>query len=434
MSRSILANARYSNDVPFNNRARSEQVVLNLPALNWQQFSGATNIGVTVDPDFGNVITFTRPAGTTPARIYADITPTNLSAFRGLGFYTKFPLITAAGAENLASSIYFVNSGTNAYYSISFGGGIYKNGWYYYALDWSSMTVSGSPDNTAINRIWLYASNGVAPSAQSDTVSFGPCVNHVGSRTSVIISHDDGNDSDYTYVYPYCQARGLKACSGVYTNHPTSDVGWFGLGGALTRAQMDEMYASKSHEFLNHTRNGNSLNPALTNPITGTNLTAAQQAEQITTCRDFLRANYPSGADILIYPGGWHDWDLIVLAKSLGVKVARSAGGLNPGGRFVTSLRGTMGRHTIQTITIGENNTVAQVIAAIDAAIAARANLIVVYGHGVSVAAAIPPTGLSIHPTSYGQILDHIALRKRQGLIDNPLFSEWAKCLDGPLA
>ena len=57
------------------------------------------------------------------------------------------------------------------------------------------------------------------------------------------------------------------------------------------------------------------------------------------------------------------------------------------------------------------------------------ANLIIVYGHGVSDTAATPATALTIRTSDYQLIIDHIKLRVDQGLIDNKLYSEWYEAL-----
>lgn len=123
--------------------------------------------------------------------------------------------------------------------------------------------------------------------------------------------------------------------------------------------------------------------------------------------------------------------------QALGVLTGRSAGGLVPlTAYFDANHNGTNDLFYLRTVTLaGESgqasNTVQDVKDAIDDAISWGCQLIIVYGHIVSDATASPaPFGsLAINTTDYYEILDHIKLRKDQGLIDNKLMSEWYNSL-----
>ena len=390
----------------------------------WNYWSGGGTISIVSDAGEGiDAIGIVRPAAEALSRVYIQPSPAlDLSSYRGMGVRIRFPEVESSNdLLNLRINVYFQSSSGNLY-NMAYGGGVIAGGWVYFGARWVDMVANGSPDNSAINQINIYVQNDAGDA--EDLVLFSELVEHEGCRTTLCIIHDDANESDYLKAYPILNTAGLKGCSSVYTNNPSTDADYFPWpsagGGVISQAQADEMYDSGNWEFLNHSRNGNTFSGQTESEVT----------TQITDCRDYLRANFPSGADHLIYPGGYYDQTVLTIAKSLDVKTGRVAGGIVPNERHQpANENGTSYLYTLGTVTIGENNSVTEIKASIDEGIAMGANLIIVYGHGVSDTAATPATALTIRTSDYQLIIDHIKLRVDQGLIDNKLYSEWYEAL-----
>lgn len=127
-------------------------------------------------------------------------------------------------------------------------------------------------------------------------------------RPRVIIMFDDEVSRVHSIVYPYYRDRRIPLTISVVSSFVGSDPFYMDL------AQLTEMY-NGGCDLINHTATHVNLKT----------LPAAQIAAEIQTCRDWLIVHgFTRAANFLTYPQNDYNSEIQEIARSLGVKAART--------------------------------------------------------------------------------------------------------------
>lgn len=216
---------------------------------------------------------------------------------------------------------------------------------------------------------------------------------------NVIITFDDGNNSQYDNAFPYMESLGLKGV--VMTSGSL-----VGTAGKMNLAKLQEIYAA-GWDVANHTWSHANLGA----------LTEAQQESEISQCSLYLEANgMPRAARYLVYPFGKtgvnYNSDSFVACANLGIVSARTTDDGYEPSYFIPA-----NKYILEAYSFSENTPVASVKGRVDYAIANNSTLIL-YSHEIDDALGLPVA-------DFQEVMDYIALKKNAGLINVPTYSEW---------
>ena len=198
------------------------------------------------------------------------------------------------------------------YYWISFSAGHLQKGEWSYLTNVKANfgnTNSESWANTMIRMRIKYIPKTVADSS----VSIDGMMYNLTGTPIFIITHDDGYDSDFTYVYPKLMSVGFKATSFVNSSK-------VGTSGRLTLQQMKTMY-DNGFDISNHTTDHQTL----------TDVDYAGQLSRISGCYDYLIANgFYRSAKFFAFPAGAYDANTLTISPMYSVLARRANGSFMP--------------------------------------------------------------------------------------------------------
>lgn len=269
------------------------------------------------------------------------------------------------------------------------------NGWVFLTAEKIGFSTPGNEWNTqTIDRIEVR----LIPNSTSEAYVYVSGIERgFVARPQLLITSDDGYDSDYTLMRPELNSRGLKATFGIIgstINNPSN----------MTEAQLATLY-SEGHDLVPH---------GLTNLTT---VTIEEAADEVDLNRDWLTSRgWARGQDFYIYPNGGYNQDIIDMLKGKGFKAARA---VSFGPTYNHALGFDDGRYCLPIIGVGPTITPANVLAALDATIA-KGNTAILMFHRIT-------TG-STSGDQYGradmiEIFDGIV--DRLGQIDVLTMSDW---------
>jgi len=284
-------------------------------------------------------------------------------------------------------------------------------GWYRISVNVQDMysTTPGSVDLAAINVCRIRVDPATALSSGSYVI-VGPIRQSASCRSMFLITNDDGNVETYNNLSEFT-SRSLPVTA--YINSST-----IGTGTRMTEANLQSLYAA-GWTIGNHFEDHNGWGPS-----DGTPLTQAQKLAQYEATRDWIEARYPGGGVHCSYPFGHYTYTDQMLLKTAGAKTARTTiaqlkqGAVDP----VASLNSAVGMNADQLFSLDSATTdsvssfsASQITGFIDSVIAAR-------GHGIMLFHKIVASGASvsgdINLVDLQTILDHVVLRRDQGLIE----------------
>lgn len=220
------------------------------------------------------------------------------------------------------------------------------------------------------------------------------------ARPQVVLTFDDGIESDYTQAYTYLASKRMHGTSFIVPD-------LVGRSGYLSVPQMQEMY-THGWDFGNHTLSHADL----------TSLDSEGRQAQILGGRDWLTANgFSRAANYLAYPYGKAAGVTESELSSYGVIAAR--GGewslVETASGLPAPFRIPMTFSPVRTTSLNDAKGI------VDAAIGRGQTAMLVF-HGLS---ASPSSQYDWPLDNFRALIDHIATKRNAGLLDVKNFREW---------
>lgn len=378
-----------------------------------QDFSGAAHntINVTTEEeDLVHVKTGNASRKFTGTNLKVDYLFTKQPLGAGFGMWVHIP----AGTTNTSIVIFVANDAggfaggnwANKTYTLIEGrendldGTNASPGWQWIYLKPSDFT-SGTP-SVAFGDIDTIRVN-VVPA--DSVITLDGLYLNCRARAKCVVGFDDAYDDIMgADVQDYMSARNIRGTA--YLNKRTIDAGV----GSLTLANIEELYTVDGWDMGNHLVIHEDV--ALK--------TDAEYAAEITEVTAWLNSNgWMRASDHMAYPignfvRGTHD----VIAEQMGMKTARSiqATLLNYHNSSPYNL------YYLWSKGVNESITAANMTLKIDQAIEAG-NTCMMYFHGF--AAVADNATLKWAIADFQTVMDHLALKQEQGLIDSLTISQW---------
>lgn len=189
--------------------------------------------------------------------------------------------------------------------------------YYLFKEGWNTLPINTSLDWQANGGIeWTELMKNLAlrvvpVTGQVVTVIFDALFCGIKSVPKVLLTFDDGYESQYTNAYPAMKERGIKA-----THYMIKDN--VDTAGYMTESQMTEMYT-----------NGYAMSVHQTSPTTNFySMTYEQIYYEINTCCQWLLGlGFARSAAHMAYPGGQNSATAMQVTKDLGFKTGRTVRG-----------------------------------------------------------------------------------------------------------
>jgi peptidoglycan/xylan/chitin deacetylase (PgdA/CDA1 family) len=299
-------------------------------------------------------------------------------------------------------SLVSIYTGASDYFIYSIVGSEMRTGWNRIVFSKQDCTVGGgSPSwNLPCYKMLLRA---LALTGQTVGLTFDDFRITRHERPKVVISFDDANETDYTEAFPYMQTKGLK---GTCFIPPVK----FGSSGQLTLAQAQEMYAA-GWDMGNHSYSHVDL----------TTLSDAEVKVEIQDCANYLiNNNMPRAAWMLAWPFSAFDDTTVESVRSAGIVLARTGNNdINP--------------HEIQEKlkmfrgSVSNTMSISDLTGYIDKLLI-RGGVLIYNFHDIKNPASATTDVL---PATFQGVIDYLAFKKNQGLLDVVTISEWYNGLDG---
>lgn len=272
------------------------------------------------------------------------------------------------------------------------------------------MQKSGSPNVAAMNYLRFSLENTGATGAESRYAYLGPIRIRRKTRPKVCISFDDGLRTIYdnTNAFTLMQSLGIPANLGLITD--TVDTG----GTRLSWAEIATM-AAAGWDIVAHSKTHANFR------LDG--LTEAQIEEEISGSIDAVRAHgYP--CDFFIWPGGAYTETAKEYALESGIKSC-----FDIGLQFVKTPYGvTSGIFgAINRVPAENTGGTTTALSYVDKAIRHGYSCFL-YAHSIIAGASGANT---TNETEWATLMQALALRRSQGLIDIVNFSDWYSGLSG---
>ncbi|MCB0628069.1 MAG: polysaccharide deacetylase family protein, partial [Saprospiraceae bacterium] len=279
----------------------------------------------------------------------------------------------------------------------------YKKGWNYLAIPCTKFTSgNGELISSQMNYLNMRLHN--AGGGESVEIYIGGIWYNPRARPKLIIDFDDGFDSVYDTAYPYLSSNSLVASVSVIKDRVDT-------AGYCTKAELTTMY----NAGWRMTTHGDVQHSEL--------VTQAAIVADINANKAYVAENFPGEEQHYIYPGGSVVEDISFAALTqVGMATGRRTD------------------HTYECVVNGYGDL--RAMAAQPMSHAAGLNALkdyvddvircgltlVLYGH--KVVSSISDANNEILDTDFQLLVDHIALKRDQGLIDVVTRADWYASLD----
>ena len=276
------------------------------------------------------------------------------------------------------------------------------NGWNFLEFNKDDFSINNSPDWSNITelRVRALSLSGETQSLIIDDLRYG-----YYSKPKVVITFDDGNDSDYTKAYAYMNPLGLNGTSFV----PGLSIG--STDAYMTLAQLQEMYAD-GWDVGNHSYTHINL----------TTLTSAEVVAELVADIDYLEGNgMPRGAKFLAVPFSAYNSSVMEDYATAGIIAART--GMNRIQSHVIPDPYQLSRKEIV-----ETTSLATAKACIDELVAKGGSYIFNF-HDIQDVADAGTTDWST--ANFEAFIDYIKAKQDEGILEVVTMSEWYDGLDG---
>ncbi|MBI2798963.1 MAG: hypothetical protein HYX63_01550 [Gammaproteobacteria bacterium] len=392
------------------------------PPMNFHTFPNTGSLNLSAVGSGGSAVAssdFTRAANqtlkcTTGAGMNLEVRKTAAYTMnnRRMGIWVYVPDYTL-----WSSFLLYVGSANFAAFSnftYSFGAADKQyNGWHYIDTQADGWAGGTPTDFTITQQDWKIR---CIPQPSKVAVCYFDLVECAyWHRAKLLLTYDDENAGAWTDTFgiQYANTLGLKANLAIIASQVGTNVQW------MTTAQVEAAYAA-GNDLIVHGLHGS--NGVLSNG-------ESQVLIDVLANRDYLDSNdWTRGSRFYVYPNGTYQGyagDLSVLnpIKTAGMLAAR--GTVSP-----VTMQPKIGSANLYYLThIGMQaaDAPATVISRIDSLIQ-RGQIAFLMFHDIVAAGA---TTTQVNSADHKTVVDAIASRMRQGLIDVPTFSQWYTSLIG---
>lgn len=276
------------------------------PGTLFEDFEDSTEWSVsngTVSNDTTFVKTGTKSLKLTANSGAAGLANKTISAsFLSAGcLYVWVYIPTMTGVSSVFVYVGSNSSVTTKSFNYGWGSSLHE-GWNRLQIGRNMWTNTGSEDwsNTMI-RIGVRIN---ATGGQTPTIYFDSLYIQYDARPKLILSADDGWDTQYTKMYPYLQKYGFKGSLYIIQDLVNTS-------GYMTTAQLQTLF-DEGWDIMNHTKTHSVL----------TSLTPAEIRGELTNCRDYIRENgwdRRNSALHVAYPTGAYNDDVITAMGATGM-------------------------------------------------------------------------------------------------------------------
>jgi len=274
------------------------------------------------------------------------------------------------------------------------------NGWNFLEFNKDDFDINNSPDWSSITelRVRALSLSGETQSLIIDDLRYG-----YYSKPKVVITFDDGNESDYTKAFSYMQPLGLKGMCFV----PGAKVG---LTNQITLAQMQEMYAD-GWDMGNHSYTHVDL----------TTLTSEEVVAELQNDIAYLESNgMPKGAKFLGVPFSAYNDSTMADYATANITAART--GMNRLQNNVVADFYQLSRKEIVATT-----SLATAKGYIDE-VSAKSGVYLLNLHDIVDSSATATDWLT---ADFEALIDYIKAKQDEGILEVVTMSEWYDGLDG---
>lgn len=358
--------------------------------------NGTRDIDTTYVKTGSGSLKFGVNAGTANEYIEKTISA-DMSDARNISFWMYIPSLHFASSWII---MYFTSvSNFSKYFSISLTSKLHE-GWNKIVIAKSEWLNSGgeSWSNTMIRMRWRVYADGT----NEQLIYFDSIYKQVYSRPKVLITFDDGWESQYTKAYAYMQPLGLKGT--IYTIGSK-----IGTAGYMTTANLDTLYAA-GWDIANH---GSVL-------LTTLNTQAEQEAE-ISSEEAYL-TKYQRSKKHYAYPGGAYNENARAALSSLEYLTARTIIDRQQANNLDE-------KYLLTRYGIYHTTSVATAIGYIDRAIAQGTAILLNFHLIVDADADVSTKVLT---ADFNSIIDYIKTKVDGNQLDVVTISEWYNGLTNP--
>lgn len=394
---------------PVNYLSNTGKVVANFANSDTWTFSGTGNAGAMTSDirypghDRGARLVCGAGAGTI-CQVNRTVTTTKLTADGTfiLAFYAE----TWSATDNIRILLF---DGTNSPDGVFDAFGQVREGWNYVTIPASVFSPAlGGLDQT-LCRVRLTSANG------GSSVVVGGIWYDKRSRPKVILEFDDAFLSQYTEAYAYMQPRGIPGTVSIIERTVGKSAGQVDTHDYCSKAQLDTMYANgwdmTVHGYYNHSSD-------LANNLASITADVALNKRYVKSCGWGRAVNH------YVYPGG-----IAVSSSILALSANDMATGRTTLGRTMPVAIGIDQPYKIWSYQISAAAGLALIKTIVDYAIH-NGCTIRLYGHRIT--ASIVENTNEILIADFRALIDYIALKRNQGLIDAVTVSEWYAGLSHP--
>lgn len=252
--------------------------------------------------------------------------------------------------------------------------------------------LDGSPSFSTPIKSWRFRIDSSTTGEVHDWDLLGVTIRE-RTRPTVVITNDDGWDTDYSVAFPAAQSRGIPL-----THYLIAST--LHTAGYMTLSNAQEMQAAGDCLGLHGVADWDADT---------TRITSDKEA-LVALGLPADHAAYPEGAI-----GNGTTWQATTAAlAAAGVKTARLAGGNTP------TLRHRTDSMALMSYPLSSSTTLAQAKAAIDTAIESNGTVIF-YGHKYGATA----DSLTWATADFTALLDYIVSKRNAGLLDTKTIAQW---------
>lgn len=249
-----------------------------------------------------------------------------------------------------------------------------------------------------------------ATATETTTVNFCSFYHDGGqARGKVLITFDDGEESQYLVARDILNAAGLKSSFSVVES-------LIGTGGFMTEANLQTLY-SEGNSICTH---------GLTNLTT---LSISDAQADVESNRDYVGTIDPEGALHYVYPQGDFEYSstdtqIVDMLTSINMKTGRTT---FRAPQVISTIQGLEGNMTLPIAGhVLAVDTLQELLDRVDLAYQTGASVIFMF-HKVVPVATLP---IEISTADFQAFCDHVQYRMLTNRIDNPTIVDWHNGLD----